>query len=245
MIIYPAIDLKDGQCVRLLRGDMKCATVFNQSPVAQALSFQGEGAKFLHIVDLNGAFKGQSVNGDAVNDILENVNIPIQLGGGIRSLDDIDYWVNKGVARVILGTVAIKDPDLVITAATRHPGKIAIGLDTKDGMVACNGWEDDTTIKAEDLAIKFADAGIVAIIHTDINRDGAMMGVNFAETASLARKVSIPIIASGGAKNIDDVKTALSTRGIAGLISGRALYDGSLDLKEALQLCDDAEKGGK
>ncbi len=235
MILYPAIDLKDGQCVRLVRGDMDQATVFSDSPADQALAFQNAGCSWLHLVDLNGAFAGEPVNAAAVEAILAATNIPAQLGGGIRDMDTIAGWLDKGLERVILGTVAVENPDLVRDAAREFPGHVAVGIDARNGMVATKGWATETDVDATDLARSFEDAGVAAIIYTDINRDGAMQGPNIDATAALARAVSIPVIASGGVSSLDDL-TALKTCGatLNGAISGRALYDGAIDLKAAL-----------
>ncbi len=235
MDLYPAIDLKDGQCVRLLKGDMEKATVFGDDPAAQAKSFVEAGAKWLHIVDLNGAFAGQPVNGAAVEAILDSVDVPLQLGGGIRDMDGIAAWLERGVARVILGTVAVEDPDLVRQAAAAFPGKVAVGLDARAGRVATRGWAEETDVMVIDLARQFADAGIAAIIYTDIDRDGAMGGPNVEATAELARAVDIPVIASGGVSHLSDLEALRDTGVIAGAISGRALYDGAIDLKAALK----------
>ena len=234
MIIYPAIDLKDGQCVRLLKGDMTDATVFSDDPGAQAKAFQDAGAEWLHLVDLNGAFAGQPVNADAVEAILAKTSIPTQLGGGIRNLDAIESWVDKGVARVILGTAAVENPRLVREAAKAFPGKIAIGLDARNGFVATRGWAKETTLKVTDLAKALEDAGIAAIIYTDIDRDGAMGGPNIPATEALARAVNVPVIASGGVASIEDLRRLRDTRVISGAISGRAIYHGAIDLKKAL-----------
>ncbi len=234
MILYPAIDLKDGQCVRLLRGEMDAATVFGDDPAAQALAFQKAGCEWLHLVDLNGAFEGKPVNGDAVRAILAATNVPAQLGGGIRDMATIERWLDAGIARVILGTVAVEKPDLVREAAAAHPGKIAVGLDARNGRVATRGWAEETDMMVTDLARGFEDAGIAAIIYTDIDRDGAMQGPNVTTTEALARAVDIPVIASGGVSSMDDLKRLKATGVIAGAISGRALYDGALDLAEAL-----------
>lgn len=238
MILYPAIDLKDGQCVRLLKGDMDKATVFGDDPAAQALAFEGAGAKWLHLVDLNGAFAGRPVNGEAVEAILSRVSIPAQLGGGIRSLAQIETWIEKGLARVILGTVAVEDPDLVREAARAFPGKVAVGLDARNGKVATRGWAEETDVEVIDLARKFEDAGIAAIIYTDIDRDGAMQGPNVPATEALARAVDVPVIASGGVSSMGDLERLATTGVISGAISGRALYDGAIDLAEALALLD-------
>ena len=237
MILYPAIDLKDGQCVRLLRGDMAAATVFGDDPAAQARSFVAAGCQWLHIVDLNGAFVGRPVNGAAVSTILGAVEVPVQLGGGIRDRAGIDGWLEAGVARVILGTVALRDPDLVRAAARANPGQVAVGIDSRDGMVAVEGWAETSDVTATDLARRFEDAGVAAIIYTDIDRDGAMQGPNVAATAALARAVAIPVIASGGVSSLDDLR-ALKASGapLDGVISGRALYEGRIDLAAAVQL---------
>ncbi|MFZ1107766.1 MAG: 1-(5-phosphoribosyl)-5-[(5-phosphoribosylamino)methylideneamino]imidazole-4-carboxamide isomerase [Rhodomicrobium sp.] len=238
MILYPAIDLKDGQCVRLRQGLMDEATVFNASPADQARRFEEQGFQALHVVDLNGAFEGRSVNADAVSAILASISIPVQLGGGIRTLEAISLWLSRGVARVILGTAAVRNPTLVREACARFPGKIAVGIDAKEGRVAVQGWAETSEIAAAELARRFADTGVAAIIYTDIARDGMMTGLNLEATAELARSVSIPVIASGGLAGIDDVKHLLSPAYamIAGAIAGRALYDGRLDPKAALDL---------
>ncbi len=235
MILYPAIDLKDGQCVRLYKGEMDQATVFNDDPGAQARSFQDAGAKWLHLVDLNGAFAGTPVNADAVERILDATSIPAQLGGGIRDLTQIETWLRKGIKRVILGTVAVEDPDLVRNAAAEFPGQVAVGMDARNGFVATRGWAEETDIQVIDLAKKFEDAGIAAIIYTDIERDGAMGGPNVEATETLARAVNVPVIASGGVSSMNDLKRLNETGVISGAISGRALYDGAIDLKEALE----------
>ena len=235
MILYPAIDLKDGKAVRLLRGDMAKATVFNDDPAAQALEFVAKGCEWLHLVDLNGAFAGEPVNAAAVEAILKQTNTPTQLGGGIRDMATIEMWLSKGLSRVILGTVAVEQPDLVREAARAFPGQVAVGIDAKDGRVATKGWAEVTDVTTVDLAKSFEDAGVAAIIYTDINRDGAMQGPNVEATAALAHAVTIPVIASGGVSSIKDLK-ALRDCGapLNGAISGRALYDGAIDLKEAL-----------
>ena len=235
MILYPAIDLKDGQCVRLLKGEMDAATVFNDDPAAQAKAFQDAGAEWVHLVDLNGAFAGEPVNGGAVDGILSALDIPAQLGGGIRDMKTIETWLNKGLARVILGTVAVEDPDLVREAAKAFPGQVAVGLDAREGRVATRGWAEETDVMVTDLARKFEDAGIAAIIYTDINRDGAMAGPNIPATEALARAVDVPVIASGGVSSMSDLAALKATGVISGAISGRALYDGAIDLKEALK----------
>ena len=236
MILYPAIDLKDGNCVRLLRGEMEAATVFGTDPAAQARAFQDAGAEWLHLVDLNGAFAGRPVNAAAVEAILAAIDIPTQLGGGIRDMATIEGWLEKGLSRVILGTVAVENPDLVRQAAARFPGRIAVGIDARAGRVATRGWATETEVTATDLARRFEDAGVAAIIYTDIDRDGAMQGPNIAATEALARAVGIPVIASGGVSSLDDLRALAETRVIAGAISGRALYDGAIDLAEALAL---------
>jgi phosphoribosylformimino-5-aminoimidazole carboxamide ribotide isomerase len=237
MILYPAIDLKDGQCVRLLRGEMDAATVFNDDPAAQARAFQAAGCEWIHLVDLNGAFEGAPVNGAAVEAILAAIAIPAQLGGGIRDMATIEGWLAKGLARVILGTVAVRDPALVREAARAFPGQIAVGIDARKGMVAVEGWAETTGITALDLAKKFEDAGVAAIIYTDIDRDGAMQGPNIEATAALANAVSIPVIASGGVSSMEDLR-ALKKCGapLNGVISGRALYDGRIDVAGAVSV---------
>jgi len=235
MILYPAIDLKDGQCVRLVKGEMDQATVFNDDPAAQARAFEQAGCAWLHLVDLNGAFAGEPVNSAAVEAILAATEVPVQLGGGIRDMATIEGWLKKGLARVILGTVAVEDPGLVRRAAAAFPGQVAVGIDARHGKVATKGWAEETDIEVTDLARSFEDAGVAAIIYTDINRDGAMQGPNVEATATLAHAVEIPVIASGGVSSLDDLK-ALRDCGapLNGVISGRALYDGAIDLKEAL-----------
>lgn len=237
MILYPAIDLKDGACVRLLRGDMDEATVFNDDPAAQARAFVGAGCEWLHLVDLNGAFAGRPVNGAAVEAILAAVSVPVQLGGGVRDRAVLEAWLEKGVARVILGTAAVHDPEFVKTAARAHPGRVAVGIDAREGIVAVEGWAEATDTTATDLARRFEDAGVAAIIYTDIERDGAMQGPNVAATAALALAISIPVIASGGVSSMDDLR-ALKTCGapLDGAISGRALYDGRIAVAEAAAL---------
>lgn len=234
MRLYPAIDLKDGQCVRLLRGEMDAATVFNDHPAAQARAFEDQGAEYLHIVDLNGAFAGAPVNADAVRAILAAITIPAQLGGGIRDLTAIETWLALGLDRVILGTIATRDPELVKGAAKAFPNQIAVGIDARGGMVATEGWATTTNIRAPELARQFEDAGVAAIIYTDIDRDGAMGGPNIAETAALARAVSIPVIVSGGVSSYDDLR-ALKASGAPfdGAISGRAIYEGKIDIAKA------------
>ncbi len=237
MILYPAIDLKDGACVRLYKGEMDQATVFNDDPAAQAAAFAAAGCRWLHLVDLNGAFAGEPVNRAAVEAILSRVSVPTQLGGGIRDMATIDAWLEKGLSRVILGTVAVRDPELVREAAKTHPGKVAVGIDARDGMVAVEGWAETTDVTALDLAKQFEDAGVAAIIYTDIDRDGAMQGPNVAATAALANAVSIPVIASGGVSSMHDLE-ALKASGapLDGVISGRALYDGRIEVAAATEL---------
>lgn len=237
MYLYPAIDLKDGQCVRLLRGDMDEATVFNDDPGAQARAFMDAGCERLHVVDLNGAFEGKPVNADAVSRILEAIDVPVQLGGGIRSHETIDHWIGAGISRVILGTIALKDPDLVVAACERHPGKIAVGIDARGGYVAVEGWADVSEVKALDLAKRFEDTGVAAIIYTDIERDGAMQGPNVEATGALASAVSIPVIASGGVSSPEDlVALRDGIPNLEGVISGRAVYDGRIEVGEAVRL---------
>ena len=234
MILYPAIDLKDGQCVRLLHGDMDKATVFGDDPAAQAAKFEAAGCGWLHLVDLNGAFAGQPVNAAAVEAILARIKVPCQLGGGIRDMATIETWLAKGLARVILGTVAVENPALVREAARAFPGKVAVGIDARNGRVATKGWAEETDVLVTDLARSFEDAGVAAIIYTDILRDGAMQGPNIAATEALARAVTIPVIASGGVSSLADLIALRDTGVIAGAISGRALYDGAIDLRAAL-----------
>lgn len=238
VILFPAIDLKDGQCVRLKLGEMDDATVFNDDPAAQAREFEEQGFEWLHIVDLNGAFAGQPVNASAVEAIIAAINIPAQLGGGIRDLATIEMWLTKGVSRVILGTVAVRDPDLVREACRQFPGRIVVGIDAKGGKVAVEGWAETSELTVIDLARQFEDAGVAAIIYTDIDRDGVLKGLNLASTAQLSEATSIPVIASGGLASIEDIRALLKPdcAKIAGAISGRALYDGRLDPAEALAL---------
>jgi phosphoribosylformimino-5-aminoimidazole carboxamide ribotide isomerase len=236
MILYPAIDLKDGQCVRLLRGEMDAATVFSDDPGAQAAAFAAAGCDWLHLVDLNGAFAGHPVNAGAVEAILARVSVPAQLGGGIRDMATIEDWLGRGLARVILGTVAVENPALVREAARAFPGQVAVGIDAKGGRVATRGWAEVTDVDATDLARRFEDAGVAAIIYTDIARDGAMQGPNVAATEALARAVAMPVIASGGVSSLHDLAALKATRVISGAISGRALYDGAIDLAAAIAL---------
>jgi phosphoribosylformimino-5-aminoimidazole carboxamide ribotide isomerase len=235
MILYPAIDLKDGQAVRLVHGDMDQSTVFNDDPAAQARDFVDAGCEWLHLVDLNGAFAGEPVNAAPVEAILKACPVPAQLGGGIRDMKTIERWIDRGLARVILGTVAVENPDLVREAAREFPGKVAVGLDARNGFVATKGWATETEIQVTDLAKSFEDAGISAIIYTDILRDGAMKGPNITATEALARAVNIPVIASGGVSSMDDLSALKATGVISGAISGRALYDGAINLSAALK----------
>ena len=238
MILFPAIDLKDGQCVRLKLGDMNQATVFNADPADQARIFEAQGFQYLHIVDLNGAFAGRPVNDAAVESILRAIRSPVQLGGGIRDMATIDMWLAKGIARVILGTVAVRDPALVRAACRAHPGRIAVGIDAKGGKVAVQGWAESSEMTAIELAQRFEDAGVAAIVYTDIERDGILKGLNLEATAALARTTGIPVIASGGLASMADIEALLQPRyaALEGAITGRALYDGRLDAKAALEL---------
>ncbi|MDC1482029.1 1-(5-phosphoribosyl)-5-[(5-phosphoribosylamino)methylideneamino]imidazole-4-carboxamide isomerase [Ascidiaceihabitans sp.] len=235
MILYPAIDLKDGQAVRLVHGDMEQSTVFNDDPAAQAMSFVNAGCEWLHLVDLNGAFAGTPVNAAPVEAILKTCKVPTQLGGGIRDMATIEAWLDKGLTRVILGTVAVENSDLVREAARAFPNQVAVGIDARNGRVATKGWAEETDVMVTDLAKSFEDAGVTAIIYTDIMRDGAMGGPNIEATADLARAVSIPVIASGGVSSLADLNALKATEVISGAISGRALYDGAIDLSEALK----------
>ena len=236
MILFPAIDLKDGQCVRLKLGDMDQATIYNDDPGAQARAFQDQGFSWLHVVDLNGAFAGHSVNGAAVDAILKATTNPVQLGGGIRTLAHIEAWLERGISRVILGTIAVRDPELVKQACRQFPGKIAVGIDAKGGKVAVEGWAEASELGVIDLARRFEGAGVAAIIYTDIDRDGVLAGINWASTLELARAVSIPVIASGGLASMADIDRMCQDDAavLEGAISGRALYDGRIDPKEAL-----------
>ncbi|MBS7537591.1 1-(5-phosphoribosyl)-5-[(5-phosphoribosylamino)methylideneamino]imidazole-4-carboxamide isomerase [Ancylobacter lacus] len=238
MILFPAIDLKDGLCVRLQQGDMNRATVFNHDPAQQAAMFEAQGFRYLHIVDLDGAFAGKPVNAFAVDRILESVAMPVQLGGGIRDMATIEGWLGKGVTRVILGTAAVRDPGFVREAARRFPGRVAVGLDAKDGWVAVEGWAETSELSALELARRFEDAGVAAIIYTDIARDGLLKGLNLDATIALAEAVSIPVIASGGLASLDDVRALTEPRALRleGAITGRALYDGRIDPREALSV---------
>ncbi len=238
VILFPAIDLKNGQCVRLEQGDMARATVFNLDPAAQAKTFETQGFEYLHVVDLDGAFAGKPMNAQAVEAMLKVVTMPVQLGGGIRDLATIEAWLGKGIRRVIIGTAAVRDPALVKEAAKKFPGRVAVGLDARDGKVAVEGWAETSTVTALDIAKRFEDAGVAAIIFTDIARDGLLKGLNLDATIALAGAISIPVIASGGFASIDDVRALLEprTKKLEGAISGRALYDGRIDPAEALAL---------
>ena len=242
MILFPAIDLKDGVCVRLEQGDMGRATVFNRDAAAQAMGFEAEGFEYLHVVDLDGAFAGRPINARAIERILESVPLPLQLGGGIRDRATIATWLEKGVDRVIIGTAAVKDPDLVRQAARDWPNRIVVGLDARDGRVAVQGWAETCDLSAHEIAMRFEDAGVAAIIHTDISRDGLLRGLNLDATISLADAVAVPVIASGGLASMDDIRQLLEPRAkkLAGAIAGRALYDGRLNAMEALRLIRDA-----
>ena len=242
MILFPAIDLKNGQCVRLEQGDMARATVFNLDPVAQACAFAAQGFEYLHVVDLDGAFAGKPMNAHAVEAMLKAVTMPLQLGGGIRDLATVEAWLAKGVARVIIGTAAVRDPQFVKSAAKKFPGRVAVGLDARDGKVAVEGWAETSQVTALEIAQRFEDAGVAAIIFTDIARDGLLKGLNLEATIALAERISLPVIASGGLASIDDVKAMLVPRAkkLAGAIAGRALYDGRLDPAAALALIRNA-----
>ncbi len=238
MILFPAIDLKDGQCVRLRQGDMDQATVFSDDPAAQGAAFAAQGFDWLHVVDLDGAFAGRPMNAAAVDAILEAVSIPVQLGGGVRDMRTLEGWLEKGIARVIIGTAAVRDPDFVREAARRHPGRVAVGIDAKDGRVAVEGWAQSSTLTADELGRRFEDAGVAAIVYTDIARDGILKGLNIPMTLALANAVSIPVIASGGLASMADIERLLEPdcARLAGAITGRALYDGRIDPAEALAL---------
>jgi phosphoribosylformimino-5-aminoimidazole carboxamide ribotide isomerase len=242
VILFPAIDLKDGQCVRLRLGDMDAATVFNDDPAAQARAFEEQGFTYLHIVDLNGAFEGKPVNAAAVEAILAAIRMPAQLGGGIRDLATVEGWLTRGIRRVILGTAAVRDPEFVREACKRFPGRVAVGIDAKGGKVAVQGWAETSELTAAELARRFEDAGVAAIIYTDIERDGVLKGLNLEATAELARATGIPVIASGGLASIDDIKALLRPEYamLEGAITGRALYDGRIDPAQALALLNKA-----
>jgi phosphoribosylformimino-5-aminoimidazole carboxamide ribotide isomerase len=238
VILFPAIDLKDGLCVRLEQGDMARATVFNRDPASQAHIFEVQGFKYLHLVDLDGAFAGKPMNADAVDRILETISIPVQLGGGIRDIATVEGWLAKGVTRVIIGTAAVRDPDFVRSAARAHPGRIAVGLDARDGRVAVEGWAETSELSALDIARRFEDAGVAAIVYTDVARDGMLTGLNLEATIALADAISIPVIASGGLASLADIRALLQPRAekLGGAVAGRALYDGRLDPAAALAL---------
>jgi phosphoribosylformimino-5-aminoimidazole carboxamide ribotide isomerase len=238
MILFPAIDLKGGECVRLKLGDMAQATVYNTDPGNQAKSFQDQGFEWLHVVDLDGAFAGEAVNGAAVEKILAATSNPVQLGGGIRTLDHIEFWLDKGITRVILGTIAVRDPDLVRQACEQFPGRVAVGIDARGGKVAVEGWAETSELSVIDMAARFEDAGVAAIIFTDIDRDGVLTGINWDSTLELARSTSIPVIASGGLASMDDITRMTETDAqiLEGAISGRALYDGRINPDEALKV---------
>jgi phosphoribosylformimino-5-aminoimidazole carboxamide ribotide isomerase len=242
MILFPAIDLKDGKCVRLQKGDMDAVTVFNDNPADQAKQFETQGFEYLHVVDLNGAFAGESVNGDAVEAIIKAVNMPVQLGGGIRTIEHIQAWLDRGLARVILGTIAVRDPELVKEACKKFPGQIAVGIDARGGKVAVEGWAETSELDVIELAKKFEGAGVAAIIFTDIDRDGILTGINWDATLELAQAVSIPVVASGGLASMDDIDTMCKPEMavLEGAISGRALYDGRIDVPKALKQIKDA-----
>jgi phosphoribosylformimino-5-aminoimidazole carboxamide ribotide isomerase len=246
MILFPAIDLKGGECVRLLHGDMASATVFNTDPAAQARDFQAQGFEWLHVVDLDGAFAGESRNGEAVEAIREAISLPIQLGGGIRTMEQIEAWLDIGISRVILGTAAVDEPELVRDACRAFSGQIAVGIDARDGRVAIAGWAETSDISAEELTARFEDAGVAAIVHTDISRDGALKGLDVEASLALARTTTVPVIASGGLASIDDIKRLLEPDCaiLEGAISGRALYDGRLNAEEALALIKAARAQG-
>ena len=246
MILFPAIDLKNGEAVRLQQGDMARATVFNRDPAAQAAAFARQGFEYLHIVDLDGAFAGKPMNAKAVERILAAIEIPAQLGGGIRDRATLEAWLGQGVARVIIGTAAVRDPALVKEAARAHPGRVAVGLDARDGKVAVEGWAATSELSALDIARRFEDAGVAAIVYTDVARDGMLKGLNLDATIALAEQVSIPVIASGGLASLDDVRALVAPRAkkLAGAIVGRALYNGALDATEALRLVHLRDLGG-
>jgi phosphoribosylformimino-5-aminoimidazole carboxamide ribotide isomerase len=244
VILFPAIDLKDGRCVRLVQGDMEQATVFNDDPAAQAQAFESQGFTWLHVVDLDGAFAGKPMNAAAVEAILKRVSIPVQLGGGIRDMRTLEGWLGRGVKRAIIGTAAVRDPDFVREAARLFPGRIAVGIDAKDGRVAVEGWAQTSTVTAEALGRRFEDVGVAAIVYTDIARDGILKGLNIPMTLALARAVKIPVIASGGLASLADIERLLEPdcAALAGAITGRALYDGRIDAAEALALIRQARR---
>ncbi len=238
MILYPAIDIKDGKAVRLHQGDMEQQTIYNDDPAAQALDWARAGFSWIHLVDLNGAVEGKPVNADIVQSILKTIDLPVQLGGGIRSLEQIEYWLSEGINRVILGTLALKNPDIVLEACRLFPEQIVVGIDARSGMVAVEGWVEESDMPATDLAARFEEAGVTAIIYTDIDRDGTGQGLNMEETITLAKNTSIPVIASGGLGSIEDVRAvrAAGEHGVSGAILGKALYDGRITAAEALSL---------
>ena len=246
MILFPAIDLKNGQCVRLEQGDMARATVFNLDPAAQAQSFAAQGFEYLHVVDLDGAFAGKPMNAQAVEAMLKVIKMPVQLGGGIRDLATVEAWLAKGITRVIIGTAAVRDPAFVKEAAKTYHGRVAVGLDARDGKVAVQGWAEASELTVLDIARRFEDAGVSAIIYTDIARDGMLQGINWDATIALAEAISIPVIASGGFASMDDIRSLLEPRArkLEGAIAGRAIYDGRLDVPEALRMLRDAEVAG-
>jgi phosphoribosylformimino-5-aminoimidazole carboxamide ribotide isomerase len=241
MRLFPAIDLKDGACVRLIQGEMSQATIFNTDPADQAQKFEAQGFDYLHLVDLNGAFEGKPVNAEAVAEILQNISIPVQLGGGIRDIDTIEMWLDKGVSRVILGTIAERNPAFVKEACKKFPGKIVVGIDAREVYVAIEGWAESSELRVYDMADRFEDAGVAAIVYTDIERDGILTGLNLSATLKLAEHTSIPVIASGGLSSIEDIKEIVQPKYaiLEGAISGRALYDGRLDPQEAITLIKD------
>jgi phosphoribosylformimino-5-aminoimidazole carboxamide ribotide isomerase len=245
VILFPAIDLKNGEAVRLQQGDMARATVFNRDPAAQAKAFERQGFDYLHIVDLDGAFAGRPINAAAVEGILDMVKMPVQLGGGIRDRATIEGWLGRGVTRVIIGTAAVRNPALVKEAARAFPGRVAVGLDARDGKVAVQGWAETSELSAFDIAQRFEDAGVAAVVYTDVTRDGMLKGLNIDATIALADAVSIPVIASGGLASLEDVRALLAPRAqkLAGAIAGRALYDGRLDAEAALALLRSASQG--
>jgi len=245
MIIFPAIDLKDGVCVRLEKGEMDRATVFNNEPAAQAIKFATQGFKWIHVVDLNGAFEGKPVNIIPVKEIIRSAPIPVQLGGGIRDIATIERWLDAGVTRVILGTIALRNPAIVIEACNKFPGRIVVGVDGKGGKVAVEGWAETSEVSVIELARKFEDAGVAAILYTDVARDGMLQGVDLSGTESLAKSINIPVIASGGVAGIEDIKAikAIEKAGVCGVVVGRALYDGRINIEEALKVSADGYQG--
>lgn len=245
MILFPAIDLKEGRCVRLKQGDMDQATIFNDDPAAQAATFESQGFQWLHVVDLDGAFAGKPMNAAAVEAILERVRFPVQLGGGIRDMKTVEGWLAKGIARVIIGTAAVRDPGFVSEAAKAFPGKVAVGIDARDGFVAVEGWAETSALAADDLGRRFEDAGVAAIVYTDIARDGMLQGINWDGTIALAHALTIPVIASGGLASMADIERLCAPDAaiLEGAITGRALYDGRIDPAAALARLAEAEKG--